>query len=116
MCPGRGSRFLRKFPRNPSNSCAWGPCASLSTPQRSSPSEPMPTDSTVPPGTAAGLYEFGPFRFDVATRSLYRGTAFIALTPKAAETLLALVEEAGRGVAKGQPMRPARPGGVVEET
>ena len=48
----------------------------------------------------AELYEFGPFRFDVEGRTLYRGEALVSLTPKAAEMLLILLEEAGRVVAK----------------
>ena len=36
-------------------------------------------------------YEFGPFRFDAASRALYRGAEFVPLTPKAAEILLCVV-------------------------
>ncbi len=60
-------------------------------------------------------YEFGPFRLDAARRALYRGTEFVALTPKAAEMLLLLVEEAGRVVTKEQLLERAWPGVVVEE-
>src|SRR5215203_1696276 len=45
-------------------------------------------------------YEFGPFRLDVARRALYREGEFIPLTPKAAEILLLLLEEATRVVTK----------------
>jgi len=76
----------------------------------------MPTDSAAPPRNASAVsYEFGPFRLDAATRALYRGDAFIPLTPKAAETLLALVEDAGRVVTKEQLLERVWPGVVVEE-
>jgi DNA-binding winged helix-turn-helix (wHTH) protein/tetratricopeptide (TPR) repeat protein len=60
-------------------------------------------------------YEFGPFRLDAARRALYRGAEFVPLTPKAAEMLLLLVEEAGRVVTKEQILQRAWPGVVVEE-
>ena len=76
----------------------------------------MPTDSAAPQRNASTVsYEFGPFRLDAATRTLYRGDAFVALTPKAAETLLVLVEEAGRVVTKEQLLERVWPGVVVEE-
>ena len=69
-----------------------------------------------PDSTAAAVeYEFGPFRLDAERRALYRGTEFVALTPKAAEMLLVLVEEAGRVVTKEQLLERAWPGVVVEE-
>lgn len=60
-------------------------------------------------------YEFGPFRLDAVTRALYRGTEFIALTPKAAEILVLLVQETGRVVTRDQLMQAVWPGVVVEE-
>jgi DNA-binding winged helix-turn-helix (wHTH) protein/tetratricopeptide (TPR) repeat protein len=76
----------------------------------------MPTDSSAPTRNASAVsYEFGPFRLEAATRTLYRGDAFVALTPKAAETLLVLVEEAGRVVTKEQLLERVWPGVVVEE-
>lgn len=60
-------------------------------------------------------YEFGPFRLDAARRALYRGAEFVPLTPKAAEMLLLLVEEAGRVVTKEQILQRAWAGVVVEE-
>src|SRR5579862_1237130 len=60
-------------------------------------------------------FEFGPFRYDVEGRALYRGDAFVALTPKAAEMLLVLLEEAGRVVTKEQLLERVWPGVVVEE-
>lgn len=77
----------------------------------------MPTEPRAP--TAADPvtdeYEFGPFRLDAARRSLYRGEAFVPLTPKAAEMLLLLVEQAGRVVTKEQLFERAWPGVIVEE-
>ncbi|HZZ91237.1 MAG TPA: winged helix-turn-helix domain-containing protein [Usitatibacter sp.] len=64
----------------------------------------------------AGIeYEFGPFRLDAPRRALYRGTEFVPLTPKAAEMLLLLVEQAGRVVTKEQIFQRAWAGVVVEE-
>lgn len=60
-------------------------------------------------------FEFGPFRFDVARRSLHRGDEFIPLTPKLAETLLLLLEEAGHVVTKERILERVWPGVVVEE-
>lgn len=40
-------------------------------------------------------YEFGPFRLDVRARLLLRGAELVPLTPKAFDTLLALVERHG---------------------
>ena len=60
-------------------------------------------------------YEFGPFRFDVSRRALYREGEFIALTPKGAELLLLLLQEAGRVVTKDQLLARVWPGVVVEE-
>jgi len=60
-------------------------------------------------------YEFGPFRLDAARRALYRGGEFVPLTPKAAEMLVLLVEEAGRVVTKEQILQRAWAGVVVEE-
>lgn len=62
-----------------------------------------------------GSFEFGPFRFQVATRALYRGAEFIPLTPKAAEILLMLLEEAGQVVTKEALLARVWPGVVVEE-
>src|SRR6185369_254625 len=63
----------------------------------------------------ADSYEFGPYRLEIASRSLFRGDDFVPLTPKVAETLLLLVEEAGRVVTKEQMLERVWPGVVVEE-
>src|SRR5690242_15102889 len=60
-------------------------------------------------------YHFGPFRLDVARRALYRDGQFQPLTPKAAEILVLLLEEAGRVVTKEQLLERVWPGVVVEE-
>src|SRR5258706_16287111 len=61
------------------------------------------------------MYEFGPFRLDPGSRALYRGAEFIALTPKRAEIVLLLGQEAGRVVTKEQLLERVWPGVVVEE-
>lgn len=61
------------------------------------------------------LYEFGPFRLDPVKRRLLRDGEPVPLTPKAFETLLALVEQGGRTVEKEELMRRVWPGTVVEE-
>src|ERR671929_228912 len=66
-------------------------------------------------GPAKQLYEFGPFRLDPAKRRLLRDGEPVQLTPKAFDTLLALVEQSGRTVEKDELMRRVWPGTVVEE-
>src|ERR1051325_1403882 len=61
------------------------------------------------------LYEFGPFRLDPVKRRLLRDGEPVPLTPKAFDTLLALVEQSGRTVEKDDLMRRVWPGAVVEE-
>jgi eukaryotic-like serine/threonine-protein kinase len=61
------------------------------------------------------FFEFGPFRYDVEARALYRGDTFVALTPKAAEMLLVLLEEAGRVVTKEILLARVWPDVIVEE-
>ena len=58
---------------------------------------PRPTEPS-----AADVYEFGSFELDVAGRSLYRSGEFVALAPKVFDTLLVLVQDAGRVVTKEQ--------------
>ena len=45
-------------------------------------------------------YAFGPFRMDARKRRLWKGELLVPLTPKAFETLLALVRRAGEVVDK----------------
>jgi DNA-binding winged helix-turn-helix (wHTH) protein len=50
-------------------------------------------------------YRFGPYRFDGRLRRLYRNGELIVLTPKAADTLVALMERAGHVVEKEELLR-----------
>src|SRR5882672_956537 len=60
-------------------------------------------------------FAFGPFRLEPAERRLLRGGEPIALTPKAFDTLLALVERAGRAVTKDELFQQVWPDAAVEE-
>src|SRR5258708_3969206 len=62
------------------------------------------------------FYEFGPYRIDAVERRLLRGDEPIPLTPKAYDTLLALVENAGHGLKKDELMRRVWPDTFVEES
>jgi Tol biopolymer transport system component/DNA-binding winged helix-turn-helix (wHTH) protein len=66
-------------------------------------------------GQEKQLYEFGPFRLDPFKRRLLRDGEPVPLTPKAFETLLALVQQGGTTVEKDDLMRRVWPGAVVEE-
>lgn len=59
--------------------------------------------------------EFGPFRLDPSQRLLFRGTEIVALTPKAIETLIVLVERQGQLVGKDELLRRVWPDTFVEE-
>ena len=52
--------------------------------------------------TGTRFYTFGPFRLDATGRALFRGARMVPVPPKAADTLLFLVENAGRDVTKEQ--------------
>jgi pimeloyl-ACP methyl ester carboxylesterase/DNA-binding winged helix-turn-helix (wHTH) protein len=60
-------------------------------------------------------YEFGPFRLDTGGRELLLDGRPLSLTPKAYETLLALVEGAGRVVSREELMARVWPDQFVEE-
>lgn len=62
------------------------------------------------------LYEFGPYQIDTVERRLVRGNEPIPLTPKAYDTLLALVENAGHGLKKDELMQRVWPDTFVEES
>ena len=62
------------------------------------------------------LYEFGPFRLDPAERLLLCDGEPVALTPKAFETLLVLVQHSGHVVEKDELIRRVWPDAVVEES
>jgi TolB-like protein/DNA-binding winged helix-turn-helix (wHTH) protein/Tfp pilus assembly protein PilF len=62
------------------------------------------------------VYEFGPFQLDVGERLLRREGQVLALTPKAFETLVVLVENHGRLVGKEELMKRLWPESFVEES
>jgi TolB-like protein/DNA-binding winged helix-turn-helix (wHTH) protein/Tfp pilus assembly protein PilF len=68
-----------------------------------------------PSATAPQAYEFGAYRLEVPTRRLLRDGGPISLTPKAFDTLLALVERRDRVVDKAELMRLIWPDSFVEE-
>lgn len=61
-------------------------------------------------------YEFEDFRLDATTRLLYRNGDQVELTPKAVETLIALVEGQGDVISKEELMRKIWADTVVEES
>ena len=61
------------------------------------------------------IYEFEDFRFDVAHLMLYRGDEEISLAPKAAQTLLTLIERRGEILGKDELMETIWNGSIVEE-
>jgi DNA-binding winged helix-turn-helix (wHTH) protein len=63
----------------------------------------------------AFLYEFGPFRLDVAERLLSRDGEAVPLSPKAFDLLLALVERQGRLLEKTELLKLVWPDTYVEE-
>jgi len=61
------------------------------------------------------VYEFGEFKLDPWRRVLYRNDDYVALTPKAFDTLLVLVQEGGRVVRKEDLLARVWTDTVVEE-
>src|SRR5262249_45528673 len=61
------------------------------------------------------IYEFGPFRLDPAEKTLSKDGESVALTPKAFDTLLILIEKSGRLVEKEELMKQLWPDTFVEE-
>jgi TolB-like protein/DNA-binding winged helix-turn-helix (wHTH) protein len=61
------------------------------------------------------LYEFGPFRIDSARRQLLRDGVAIALTSKAFDLLLVLVEHGGQMVSKDELIKTVWPDTIVVE-
>jgi len=61
------------------------------------------------------VYEFGPFRLDTSDRLLLRDGRPVPLTPKAFETLVALVEHRGRLLEKDDLIKKVWPDTFVEE-
>lgn len=64
---------------------------------------------------AGHLFSFGPFRLDSRKRVLLRDGQPVTLTPKAVDTLLVLVENAGQLVEKAELMQRVWPDAFVEE-
>ena len=65
---------------------------------------------------AQHLYEFGPFRLDTVEKVLLRDGEPVPLTPKAFETLVALVERSGHLVKKDELMKVVWADAFVEES
>jgi DNA-binding winged helix-turn-helix (wHTH) protein len=61
------------------------------------------------------FYAFGPFGLDIEERVLRRDSQPVALTPKAVETLVVLLQNAGRLVDKDELMKKVWPDAFVEE-
>jgi len=66
-------------------------------------------------GQTKHFYAFGPFRLDSENRVLVRDGTPVPLAPKVAETLLLLVESAGRLVDKDELIKRVWPDAFVEE-
>jgi len=64
----------------------------------------------------SSLYAFGEFRVDAQNRTLWRGEEPVALTPKAFEVLLLLIEHSGQVVSKDELMKTVWPDSFVEES
>ncbi len=62
------------------------------------------------------IFEFGPYRLDVAEHRLREGDRMIALKPKVFETLVLLVRNAGHLLSKAELMKALWPDAVVDET
>ena len=77
--------------------------------------DPIGDSPSVASGTAGELYEFGPFRLDAAERRLLRGSEIVPLTPKAFDTLLALVRNSGHLLEKNELIGILWPETFVEE-
>ncbi len=61
------------------------------------------------------LYSFGPFTLDPSVLALFRDGEVVPLQPKAVETLIALVQRAGRIVSKEELLKAVWPETFVEE-
>ena len=61
------------------------------------------------------VYQFGPFRLDLEERELRRQRDLVALTPKAFDTLVVLVQNSGRVIEKDDLMKRVWPDTFVEE-
>ena len=68
------------------------------------------------PSVISNLYAFGDFCLDAKNRLLRQGEKSIALTPKAFEVLLLLIQQSGQVVSKDELMRTIWPDSFVEES
>jgi DNA-binding winged helix-turn-helix (wHTH) protein len=64
----------------------------------------------------SSLYTFGEFRVDTQSRSLFKGEVPIAITPKAFDVLLLLIQHSGELVSKDTLMQTVWPNSFVEES
>ena len=64
---------------------------------------------------ARRFYEFGPFRLDPNRHRLFRGDEVVALSPKAIETLILLVENRGKLLERETLMDALWPHVIVED-
>src|ERR1051326_1762988 len=64
---------------------------------------------------ARRFYEFGPFRLDPNRHRLFRGDEVVALSPKAIQTLILLVENRGRLLEREMLMDTLWPHVIVED-
>ena len=62
------------------------------------------------------IYEFGPYRLDPASLLLTKADQVVPLPPKAAQTLIMLVQNQGRVVGKDDLMKAVWPDAFVEES
>src|SRR5436309_3985890 len=62
------------------------------------------------------IYEFGPFRLDIAERLLLRKGKAVPLTPKVFDTLVVLVQKSGHVVGKDELMSEVWADSFVEES
>jgi DNA-binding winged helix-turn-helix (wHTH) protein len=69
----------------------------------------------VPDGPFVPFYKFGPFCLDVSQRLLLRDGKIVPVTPKAFDTVLALIRSGGRVLEKDELMRKIWPDTFVEE-
>lgn len=69
-----------------------------------------PTNSMTPE-----VYLFGPYRLDISERILLSGEQTVPLSPKAIETLIALVRGLGRVVTKEELLQAVWPDTFIEE-
>ncbi len=67
------------------------------------------------PNRVRCFYEFGPFRLDPQRRRLLRGDEIVSLYPKAIETLILLVRNPGRVLAREELIQALWPDAIVED-